>query len=130
MLINSEFNTDPDNPITAQSLANKELQEWVHSLPEILPQGRTQFWRPESPLTIDFTRAAEEDETIDEQRSNHRDRMEIPAPLLQPINEDQLLESNQPPWSIGLTMSVMAEYSLCYVRSNRWPGAVTFGDAR
>ena len=41
----------------------------------------------------------------------------------------KLLYTNQTPWSIGLTMSVMHEYSLCYVRSNIWPGAFTLGHA-
>lgn len=121
--MNPEFNTDPDNPITAQSLANKELQEWVHSLPEILPQGRTRFWRSDSPFSFDIS-VAEDDETIDEQRSDNPNPIQIPAPLLQPISEDQFS------WSIGLTMSIMSEFSLCYVRSNYWPGAFTLGDAR
>ena len=122
-MMNPEFNTDPDNPITAQSLANKELQEWVHSLPEILPQGRTRFWRSDSPLSFDIS-VAEDDETIDERRSDNPNPIQIPAPLLQPISEDQIS------WSIGLTMSIMQEFSLCYVRSNHWPGAFTLGDAR
>lgn len=54
----------------------------------------------------------------------------MPATLLQPIGDDQLLYTDQSPWSIGLTMSIMQEYSLCYVRSNVWPGAFTLGDAK
>lgn len=127
ILINDEFNNDPDNPITAQSLANKELQEWVHSLPEILPQGRTQFWRPNSPMTTDVPVDGEEE--LDDEPSDTLDRIQIPAPLLRPISEDKLLHTKQTPWSIGLTMSIMDEYSLCCVRSNLWPGAFTLGDA-
>jgi hypothetical protein len=117
--LNPEFNNDPSNSITAELLANTNLQEWVHSLPEILSQGRTRFWRPPSIPTTSFSREEERDE----------DTIEIPAPLLQPIGDDKLLHTNQIPWSIGLTMSIMQEYSLCYVRSNIWPGAFTLGHA-
>lgn len=88
-------------------------------MPEILPQGRTQFWRPSSIETIKFSTEEEEEEIIDE---NH---IQMPAPLLQPIGDDEILYTNQSPWSIGLTMSIMREFSLCYVRSNVWPGSFT-----
>jgi hypothetical protein len=95
----------------------------VHSLPEILSQGRTRFWRLPSPQTTAFSKDEEEqDEEIFDENN-----IEIPAPLLQPIGDDKLLYTDQTPWSIGLTMSVMREYSLCYVRSNVWPGAFTLG---
>lgn len=122
---NPEFNNDPTNLITAEFLANTSLQEWVHSLPEILPQGRTQFWRSPSPQTTNFSVEEEDDEGAKSDVEN----IEIPAPLLQPIGDDKLLHTDQHAWSIGMSMSVMHEYSLCYVRSNVWPGAVTLGHA-
>lgn len=125
---NPEFNNDPTNLVTAEFLANTSLQEWVHSLPEILPQGRTQFWRSSSPQTTNFSVEEEEDEEEKEVKSD-MENIEIPAPLLQPIGDDQLLHTDQHAWSIGMSMSVMHEYSLCYVRSNVWPGAVTLGNA-
>ncbi len=96
----------------------------MHSLPEILPQGRTQFWRSPSPGTTYFSNEEEDNEEISDANN-----IQVPAPLLQPIGDDKLLHTNQIPWSIGLTMSVMHEYSLCYVRSNVWPGAFTLGHA-
>jgi len=120
---NPEFNNDPTNSITAEVLANTNLQEWIHSLPEILPQGRTHFWRPPSTGATNFSNEEEDEEIADE------NNIQTPAPLLQPIGDDKLLHTNQTPWSIGLTMSVMHEYSLCYVRSNIWPGAFTLGHA-
>jgi hypothetical protein len=96
----------------------------VHSLPEILPQGRTQFWRSPSPGTTYFSNEEENNEEISDANN-----IQVPAPLLQPIGDDKLLHTNQISWSIGLTMSVMHEYSLCYVRSNVWPGAFTLGHA-
>ena len=102
---NPEFNNDPTNLITAEFLANTNLQEWVHSLPEILSL-----------------------ETTHEEISDAND-IQMSAPLLQPIGDDKLLHTNQIPWSIGLTMPIMHEYSLCYVRSNVWPGAFTLGHA-
>lgn len=122
---NLEFNNDPTNLITAEFLANTNLQEWVHSLPEILPQGRTQFWHSPSAQPTNFS--DEENEEDDTEERSTANTIEIPAPLLQPIGDDKLLHNNQHAWSIGMTMSVMHEYGLCYVRSNVWPGAVTLG---
>ena len=132
ILLNPEFNNDPSNPTNVEALANRDLQEWVHSQPEILPQGRTRFWKP--PIN-DMTASAFEEETEeDEQRSGtdsaNTELVQIPAPLLQPIGEDKLAAAtDQSAWSIGLTMSIMREYSLCCVRSNVWPGAFTLGHA-
>ena len=127
---NPEFNNDPNNRITAELLANADRQEWVHSLPEILPQGRTRFWLSPS---IEAAPSSVEDEDDEGTRSEtfveNANIMQIPAPLLQPIGDDASLYTDQMPWSIGLTMSVMHEYSLCYVRSNVWPGAFTLGHA-
>jgi hypothetical protein len=123
---NPEFNNDPINSITAEFLANTNLQEWVHSLPEILPQGRTHFWRAPSIRTTNFSNEEEEE---DDEEIADENKIQISAPLLQPISDDKLLYTNQTPWSIGLTMSIMHEYSLCYVRSNLWPGAFTLGHA-
>jgi len=121
---NPEFNNDSTNPITAESLSNTDLQEWVHSEREILPQGRTKFWRSPSPTNTNLSTEADEDEDDD----HHH--FQMPAPLLQPIGDDKLLHTKQNSWSIGLTMSIMREYSVCYVRSNLWPGAFTLGDAK
>ncbi|CAF3687927.1 unnamed protein product [Rotaria sp. Silwood1] len=125
IILNSEYNNDSTHLITVEFLADINLQEWVHTLPEILLQGRTHFWRPPSTKTTNLSVADEEEdeETLD------RNSIEIPAPLLQPIGDDKLLDTNQTPWSIGLTMSIMHEYSLCFVRSNIWPGAFTLGNA-
>ena len=127
ILVNAEFNDDTTNPVTAESLADASLQEWVHSLPEILPQGRTQFWRPPSFETT--IQSQEEDESFEGEILDEN-KFQTPAPLLRPIGDDKHLYTNQTPWSIGLTLSAMREYSMCYVRSNIWPGAFTLGDAK
>ncbi|CAF3394795.1 unnamed protein product [Rotaria socialis] len=136
IILNPEFNNDPTNPITVEQLADKDLQEWVHSLPEILSQGRTRFWRPPSTLATHFSKEGGEEEEEEDEEGNDdneetldRNSVEIPAPLLQPIGDDKNLHTSQISWSIGLTMSIMHEYSLCYVRSNVWPGAFTLGHA-
>ncbi|CAF3455909.1 unnamed protein product [Rotaria socialis] len=133
IILNPEFNNDPTNPITVEQLVDKDLQEWVHSLPEILSQGRTRFWRPPSTLATHFSKEGGEEEeeegNDDNEETLDRNSVEIPAPLLQPIGDDKNLHTSQISWSIGLTMSIMHEYSLCYVRSNVWPGAFTLGHA-
>ncbi|CAF3191347.1 unnamed protein product [Rotaria sp. Silwood2] len=130
IILNPEYNNDPTNLITVELLADTNLQEWVHTLPEILSQGRTHFWRPPSTRTTNLSKGEEEGYEEEDNETLDRNSVEIPAPLLQPIGDDKLLYTNQRPWSIGLTMSIMHEYSLCYVRSNVWPGAFTLGHAR
>jgi hypothetical protein len=66
---------------------------------------------------------------LSREEEDDNEEIQIPAPLLQPIGDDKLLHTDQTPWSIGLTMSIMHEYSMCYVRSNIWPGAFTLGHA-
>lgn len=127
---NPEFNNDSNNLITAELLANADRQEWVHSLPEILPQGRTRFWRSPSAEAVPSSVDDDEDNSIRSETLVESVNIEqVPAPLLQRIGDDASLYTDQTPWSIGLTMSVMHEYSLCYVRSNVWPGAFTLGHA-
>lgn len=129
IILNPEYNNDPTNPITVKQLADTNLQEWVHSLPEILSQGRSRFWRSYSRQTRDFSREKQETSDDETEEMLSTNSIEISAPLLQPISDDKLLYNNQSSWSIGLTMSIMHEYSLCYVRSNLWPGAFTLGHA-
>jgi hypothetical protein len=117
-----------------EALANRDLQEWVHSQPEILSQGRTRFWKPPISDMTAFPFEEETEEEEEEQRSENygadTELNQTPAPLLQPIGEDKFTHgTDQSPWSIGLTMSIMREYSLCYVRSNVWPGGLTLGHA-
>ena len=134
--MNPNFNNDVTNLITIELLANINLQEWVHSQPEILSQGRTCYWFPPSTRTTNLSAATaaaaaqeEEEEEEEDEELLDRDNIQVPAPLLRPIGDDKLLHRDQTPWSIGLTMSAMHEYSLCYVRSNVWPGAFTLGHA-
>ncbi|CAF0833974.1 unnamed protein product [Didymodactylos carnosus] len=119
---------NPDNEaidITSEMLASESLDRWVHHVQEILPQGRTSFWKPEKSLSD----VSEEDE---ENEQTEIDEIQIPAPLLQPINEDKELpymRDKQKLWSVGLTLNVMHEYALCYLRSNVWPGAFTLAQS-
>ena len=43
--------------------------------------------------------------------------------LLSPINEDSTIQGLHPAWSVGIASNTLVpEYALVYVRSNRWPG--------
>jgi hypothetical protein len=126
--LNHEFNNDPSNPVTAELLANQDLEEWVHNQREILHHGRTSVGR--STLTKSNDVSIDEHDIDRRSESDIHSRTEMSAALLQPVSNDHLLHTNQSAWSIGLTMSIMREYSLCYVRSNIWPGAFTLGRAK
>lgn len=111
-------------------MADSDLQEWVHSHPEIVTQYERKIFRPTSSNTFDLSEVDTFLETDEERSFREHDLMnhiQRRAPLLRPISDDQGLFSDQLAWSIGLTMSIMQGYSLCFVRSNLWPGAFTLG---
>jgi radial spoke head protein 4A len=108
---NPEEEPEEDRPL--ESNANIVLDEdwtpkkinsfdnFLHRLPCILPQGRTEFWAPE----------AEEEE---------RERpVERGPPILRPVTQDELLEGFIPSWSFRVVTCNEKKY---WLRSNAWPG--------
>ena len=109
-----EEEPEEDAPL-ASNAPIEEVEEWepkevsgmshfLHRLPCILPQGRTEFWAPE----------AEEEEKEPER--------EIGVPILTPITEDS------PEWSMRV---IALPEKVYWLRSNAWPGlsVVTNHDA-
>jgi radial spoke head protein 4A len=104
---------EPEEDLPLESNANIVLdEEWtpkkinsfdnfLHRLPYILPQGRTEFWAPE----------AEEEE---------RERaIERGPPILRPVTQDELLEGDIPSWSFRIVGTNEKKF---WLRSNAWPG--------
>jgi hypothetical protein len=77
------------------------LGHFLHRLPAILPQGRTEFWSPD----------AEEEE---------KDRVvEKGPPILRPLTLDEPIGTDTPSWTFKI---FEAPAKLFWLRSNAWPG--------
>ena len=77
------------------------MEGFVHRTPCILPQGRCEFWAPET--------EEEEPEPV----------VEKGPPILRPITLDEPLEGNVPSWSMRTVKTLRKHY---WLRSNTWPG--------
>jgi hypothetical protein len=97
---------------TAVIVANEEWvgkpisgpEHFLHRLPAILPQGRVEFWSPES---------EEEDKDRDK-------KIERGPPILRPITQDEPLMNRIPSWSSRWVAA--GANRLFWLRSNAWPG--------
>lgn len=76
------------------------MEHFLHRLPCILPQGRTEFWAPEA--------EEEEEEPVPEKG----------VPILTPITEDEPIDGT-PSWSVRI---LQLPEKLYWLRSNAWPG--------
>lgn len=83
------------------------IEQFVHRTPCILPQGRVEFWAPET--------EEEEAEPVTEKG----------PPILRPITLDEPLEGNVPSWSTRIIepgSSLISMRKHYWLRSNTWPG--------
>ena len=96
----------------------------MHHVQHVLPQGRTKWWNPKQ---------KGDEEEMDEAEEGEEDREEPDEPepeigpqLLTPLSEDTEIEG-QPAWTAKVTSNLVAQYAICVVASNLWPGAYAFG---
>ncbi|OHT01922.1 Flagellar radial spoke protein [Tritrichomonas foetus] len=78
------------------------MDGFVHRTPCILPQGRVEFWAPET-----------------EEEEEGEPKIEKGPPILRPISKDEPIEGNVPSWSMRIIENVRKHY---WLRSNTWPG--------
>jgi radial spoke head protein 4/6 len=108
-----------------------DLTNWVHHEQYVLPQGRTKWWNPNA------KKENEEEEESLEDNSNKKlaingmsvapAKPEYGPEFLNPISNDDSIDEKTLSWSGYLTSSHMLKYSICIMKSNRWPGAFTYG---
>ncbi|CAH1791393.1 unnamed protein product [Owenia fusiformis] len=109
--------------IPVRDLVDPSLQNWVHHVQHILPQGRTTWWNPVQKNEDDF-----EDEEEDEEREEPDEpEPEVGPPLLTPLSEDAEVE-NLPPWTAKLSSNLVQQYAIAVMHSNLWPGAHAFAN--
>lgn len=118
-LPNEEFEGIP-----VRELADPTMQNWVHHVQHILPQGRTKWWNPKK-------KNDDEEMENDEEAEEDREEPDEPEPelgpaLLTPLSEDAEIDG-QPAWTAKISSNLVTQYSICVVRSNLWPGAFAFG---
>jgi len=107
--------------IPVRDLADPSLQNWVHHVQHILPQGRCSWWNPVQHNEDDF-----EDEDEEEEREEPDEpEPEVGPPLLTPLSEDAEIE-NMPPWTPKLSSNLIPQYAISVMHSNLWPGAHAF----
>ena len=110
-LYNPEEEPEEDMPLESNAPLVMD-EEWVpkplagvegflHRLPCILPQGRTEFWAPEP-----------EEEEKDPY-------IEKGIPILTPITQDEPIEGGIPSWSVRILRTPQKKF---WLRSNAWPG--------
>lgn len=108
---NPEDEPEEDQPLASNAPIAMD-EEWVpkpvsgmghflHRLPCILPQGRTEFWAPEP----------EEEEP--------EPKPEVGPSILRPITDDEPLDGGIPSWSMRV---LKTPGTLYWLRSNTWPG--------
>lgn len=122
-----------------------KIDNWVHHVPYLLPQGRAVFMPAVTPFD---SSASSENNEFDEDKEDGRDEngaskeeSENGPPLLSNLGDDsgsvcfvsidlQFLElpGDLMAWSIRLCSTCApVRYSPVCLRSNRWPGAVSIG---
>ena len=80
----------------------KSIDSFLHRLPVILPQGRTEFWAPEA-----------------EEEDGKGPEVEKGVPILTPITQDEPIEGGIPSWSWRILRGNGPKF---WLRSNAWPG--------
>jgi len=96
-------------------------QNWVHHIPYILPQGRTVWVNPNPPKVVS------EDAEQDEEHEEPQIEPETGPQILTNLADDVEVTADVPSWSIRVASNLNAKYSPVFLKSNRWPGAVTVG---
>lgn len=124
------------------------LENWVHQISFILPQGRTVYKKPtkvaepeEEEVVEEESEKEEEEEDgeqddtakatrgDDEEEETENAEESSGPPLLTPITADKPLHgsSSSAPmmaWSVGATSRLTGKkHTVIHLRSNRWPGA-------
>ncbi|KAL2095029.1 hypothetical protein ACEWY4_009748 [Coilia grayii] len=117
----ANFEENPDFegiPVTEMA---ESLSAWVHHVQHILTQGRC-VWvnllgKPEG----EFEDEEEEDKDVDMDKPEP----EVGPPLLTPLSEDAEVNYT-PPWTTGLSSSLIPQFAVATLRSNLWPGAYAY----
>lgn len=127
-LAQTEFIENPEfEGVPVRDLADPSLQAWVHARLPLLNQGRCIWWNPKQ-------RSEEDEEMDDEDEEGENDEeqveQEIGPPLLTQLSEDIEI-TGLPAWSTHLSSGIMhIQHAICIIKSNLWPGAVSFSNGR
>jgi radial spoke head protein 4A len=109
-----EEQPEEDQPLesTAPIVQNEEWKakpvtgpgHFLHRLPAILPQGRVEFWAPET----------------EEEDKDREKKIEHGPPILRPLTEDEPIGGKMPSWSWRWV--AIGASRVFWLRSNAWPG--------
>lgn len=112
-----------------EPIGGKELllpQSWVHYRPNILKQGRVNWFNPKD-LEVKDEGEEEEEEEVEDEQTALGEEEELGPTLLTPCSEDTW---KWLPWTIRQAQTYNPSQSMVVIRSNVWPGAFSFAQLR
>ncbi|XP_027643527.2 radial spoke head protein 4 homolog A-like [Falco peregrinus] len=120
------YEENPDfQPLSVVEMVDS-LSTWVHHVQNILKQGRCVWLNP-------FQKSEEEveEEDEDDEKAEEPDELqqEIGPPLLTPLSEDEGIQ-NIPAWTAQPSTTLIPQYAVAILQSNRWPGAYAFASGK
>ncbi|KAI9184100.1 hypothetical protein H9P43_003153 [Blastocladiella emersonii ATCC 22665] len=129
IIVNAEYEVLPNESMLT-------LDNWVHQIPYVMPQGRTVWVNPvksggdgedgDGERNEDEERDDEDDETGDATggESEREIEPEIGPALLTPLIEDSEMAAGLQAWSVRACSRMLPlKFTPIHLRSNRWPGA-------
>ncbi|XP_031572967.1 radial spoke head protein 4 homolog A-like [Actinia tenebrosa] len=119
-ILNTEF-----EGINVQELVDPTMNNWVHHVQHILPQGRCIWHNPVEKSEDEF----EEEDEEEEKEAADEPKRETGPSLLTSVSDDESV-NGMPAWTPSLSSEVLPRYALAVMRSNRWPGSYAFAKDR
>jgi len=107
-------------------LVDPAMENWVHHVPYVLPQGRTTWFDP-NPAGEE--EGGEGGDDLGLGLYGVPAEPEIGPPLLSTIAEDEPFNDDVA-WTATLSSNTIPQYGVAIVRNNRWPGAVTLSTGK
>jgi radial spoke head protein 4A len=99
--------------------ADGSMNNWVHHVSYVLPQGRCKWFDPVQRADDEFE---EEDEDDEEKEQLDEPQPESGPQILTSVAEDAAVDG-MPAWSARLSSNIIPQYAIASVSSNLWPGA-------
>ncbi|KAA3680749.1 radial spoke head protein 4A [Paragonimus westermani] len=107
-----------------KELVNSNVENWVHHMSYILPQGRVVWWNPTQNVDEELDEFNVDEDGENEQADKVAAQPERGPPILTKISTDVPI-FGQPAWSTRLTSKLIPEHAVALVSSNLWIGAHT-----
>lgn len=130
VILDNDKPTTPNpgyEPINGKELL--ELHSWTHHRPNILNQGRINWFNPKD-LEDKDEESGEQEEVEEEEDENKTDEEPEMGPnILTPCSEDTSIDRDNV-WTTCFSQKYHPSNCMVIIRSNVWPGAFSFSVQR